>query len=120
MQLRATLLSGLAVVAVATALAAPARAETTATSGIAQIMVLEPSDASYRLFHGAIWLDYDKKTTNYRWGGAQCKNRTLSDTNLALLFSAFRSEYQVTVEYAVSELKAEKFRCITGFTVSKT
>lgn len=116
MQLRAVALA----VTALTALAPAARADTTATSGVAQIMILEPADASYRLFHGAIWLEYDKKTTNYRWGGAQCKNRTLSDTSLQLLFSAFRAEYQVTIEYAISEVKTEKFRCITGFTVSKT
>src|ERR1051325_6209476 len=59
------------------ALALPARADTTATSSIAQLMVLEPGDASYKLFHGAVWLDHDKAQWNYCWGGLQSKGREL-------------------------------------------
>ncbi|HEX5097117.1 MAG TPA: hypothetical protein VFX21_13915, partial [Acidimicrobiia bacterium] len=51
------------------ALASPVAADTTSTTSVSQLMVLEPGDASYKLFHGAIWLDIDKATTNYRWGG---------------------------------------------------
>jgi hypothetical protein len=112
-------LSCVAVVVLAAA-AAPARAETSATSSIAQLMVLEPGDASYKLFHGAVWLDHDKATWNYRWGGLQCKGRELSDTTVQLLFAAFRSEYQVTLEYATSEYKGKSYRCITGLTISKS
>lgn len=96
-----------------------AAADTTPTTSVAQLMVLEPGDASYKLFHGAVWLETDKASTNYRWGGAQCKGRELSDTSVQLLFAAFRSEYQVTVEYATSEYKGKTYRCITGFTISK-
>ena len=96
-----------------------AAADTTATTSIAQVMVLEPGDASYKLFHGAVWLEYDKASYNYRWGGLQCRGRELSDTSIELLFAAFRSEYQVTIEYVVSEYKQKQFRCLTGFTISK-
>jgi hypothetical protein len=101
-------------------LSSPAHADTTATTSIAQLMVLEPGDASYKLFHGAVWLDHDKATWNYRWGGLQCKGRELSDTSVQLLFAAFRSEYQVTVEFVVTEYKGKPYRCITGLTISKT
>jgi hypothetical protein len=101
------------------AVALPVRADTTATTSIAQLMVLEPGDASYKLFHGAVWLDHDKANWNYRWGGLQCKGRELSDTSIQLLFAAFRSEYQVAVEYVVTDYKGKQFRCITGFTISK-
>ncbi|MEO8702328.1 MAG: hypothetical protein ABI867_19945 [Kofleriaceae bacterium] len=97
-----------------------APAETTATTSIAQMMVLEPGDASYKLFHGAVWLDVDKAAWNYRWGGLQCKGRELSDTSIQLLFASFRSEYQVTVEFVPTEYKGKQFRCLTGFTISKS
>ena len=100
--------------------ALPARADTTATTSIAQLMVLEPGDTSYKLFHGAVWLDHDKAQWNYRWGGLQCKGRELSDTSIQLLFAAFRSEYQVTLEYVVTDYKGKSYRCITGLTISKT
>lgn len=100
--------------------AAPAAAETSNTSSIAQVMILESGDRNYKLFHGAVWLEVDKATTNYRWGGAQCANKDLSENSVQLLFAAFRSEYQVTLEYAVTELKGKQYRCITGFSVSKT
>src|SRR3954471_17358359 len=97
-----------------------AHADTTATTSVAQLMVLEPGDSSYKLFHGAVWLDSDKATTNYRWGGLQCKGLDLSDTSIQLLFAAFRSEYQVKVEYVVTDYKDKQYRCVTGFTVSKS
>lgn len=99
---------------------ATARGDSTVTTSIAQLMVLEPGDTSYRLFHGAVWLDQDKASWNYRWGGLQCKGRDLSDTSIQLLFAAFRSEYQVTVEYVVTDYKGKPYRCLTGFTISKT
>jgi hypothetical protein len=102
------------------AAAAAAHADTTATSSVAQLMVLEPGDASYKLFHGAVWLDSDKASTNYRWGGLQCKGRELSDTSIQLLFAAFRSEYTVKLEYVVTDYKDKQYRCVTGFTISKS
>ena len=110
----------IAAVCAALALTAPAHADTTPTTGIAQLMVHEPGDASYKLIHGAVWLEYDKQQYNYRWGGLQCKGRDLSDSSVQLLFASFRSEYQVTVEYVVSEYKGKTFRCLTGFTISKS
>src|SRR6476620_1743949 len=97
-----------------------ASADTTSTTSVAQLMVLEPGDASYKLFHGAVWLDADKASTNYRWGGLQCKGRDLSDTSIQLLFAAFRSEYTVKLEYVVTDYKDKQYRCVTGFTVSKS
>ena len=104
------------------ALAMPllARAETTTTTSIAQLMVLEPGDSSYKLFHGAVWLENDKASTNYRWGGLQCKGRDLSDSSVQLLFAAFRSEYQVKLEFVLTEYKDKQYRCVTGFTISKS
>jgi hypothetical protein len=108
------------VIVMALLVAGVASAETTATSSVSQLMVLEPGDASYKLFHGAVWLDSDKATTNYRWGGLQCKGKDLSDSSVQLLFAAFRSEYQVKLEYVLNEYKDKQYRCVTGFTVSKS
>jgi hypothetical protein len=95
-----------------------AHADTTVTTPIAQMMVLEPGDASYRLFHGAVWLEHDKAQWNYRWGGLQCKGRELSDTSIQILFAAFRADYQVTLEYVITDYKGKPYRCVTGLTVS--
>jgi len=97
-----------------------ASADTTPTSSVSQLMVLEPGDTSYKLFHGAVWLDSDKASTNYRWGGLQCKGRDLSDNSIQILFAAFRSEYQVKLEFVLTDYKDKQYRCLTGFTVSKT
>lgn len=114
------LASVIAAAVLAVSVAPAAHADTGPPTGIAQLMVLEPGDTSYKLFHGAVWLDADKATTNYRWGGLQCKGRELSDTSIQLLFAAFRSEYQVAVEYVMSEYKGKQYRCLTGFTISKS
>ena len=101
-------------------LASPAHADSTSTTSVSQLMVLEPGDASYKLFHGAVWLEVDKATTNYRWGGLQCKGRDLSDVSVEILFAAFRSEYQVRLEYVISTYQDKQYRCVTGLTVSKS
>ena len=97
-----------------------AHADTTATTSVAQMMVLEPGDSSYKLFHGAVWLELDKASVNYRWGGLQCKGRELSDTSIQLLFAAFRAEYQVKLEYVLADYQSKQYRCVTGFTISKS
>jgi hypothetical protein len=101
-------------------LAGHVQADTTSTTSVSQLMVLEPGDASYKLFHGTVWLDADKATTNYRWGGLQCKGRDLSESSIQILFAAFRSDYQIKLEYVVSEYKDKQYRCVTGFTVAKS
>jgi len=115
-----SLTSTLLVLLLSTVAPSIARADTTAPTSVAQLLVLARGDASYKLFHGAVWLDVDKAATNYRWGGLQCKGRELSDTSIQLLFAAFRSEYQVAVEYVVTEYKGKQYRCVTGFTLSKS
>ncbi len=105
--------------AVAATLAAPARAETTNGTTIAQLMVLEPGDASFKLFHGAIWLEFDKASTNYRWGGLQCKGRELGDSSVQILYAAYRAGDIVKLEYVVSDYKDKQYRCVTGFTIAK-
>jgi len=97
-----------------------ARADTTGVTSVAQLMVLEPGDSSYKLFHGAVWLELDKASVNYRWGGLQCKGRELSDTSIQLLFAAFRAEYQVKLEYVLADYQSKQYRCVTGFTISKS
>ena len=97
-----------------------ASADTTSATSVNSLMVLEPGDASYKLFHGAVWLESDKDSTNYKWGGLQCKGRDLSDSSVQVLFAAFRSEYRIKLEYVVSEYKDKQYRCVTGFTVSKS
>jgi hypothetical protein len=44
----------------------------------------------------------------------------LSESSIQILFAAFRSEYQVKLEYVVVDYKDKQFRCVTGFTVSKS
>jgi hypothetical protein len=97
-----------------------AHADTSAASSIAQLMVLEPGDSSFKLFHGAIWLEVDKAQWNYRWGGLQCKGREISDSSVQILFAAFRAGDAVKVEYVASDYKDKPYRCLTGFTISKS
>jgi hypothetical protein len=120
MNQRALLVAAAAGAVISCATVRIAAADTTATSSIAQIKVLESGDANYKLFRGAIWLDYDKAQYNYRWGGAHCKGFDLTDSTIQLLFASFKSEYNVTIDYVVNEYKSQQYRCITGFTVSKT
>jgi len=107
------------VVLVLLALARFALADTTSSTTVSQLMVLEPGDASYKLFHGAVWLEADKASWNYRWGGQQCKGRDLGDTSVQILFAAFKAGDQIKLEYVVSDYKDKQYRCVTGFTISK-
>jgi hypothetical protein len=108
-----------AVVLLAFAMANPATADTTASSTITQMKMLAACDSNYRLFHGALWLEYDKATANYRWGGEHCGNKTLSDMKVSMLFAAFRSKYSVTIDFRIHKYKNRSYRCITGFAVTR-
>ena len=102
------------------ACALAARADTSTGSSITQVMVLEPGDDSYKLFHGAVWLAADSARWNYRWGGLQCKGRDLGDTSVQLLFAAYRAGDQVKLEYVESPYKDKTYRCVTGFAIAKS
>jgi hypothetical protein len=109
----------LAVSVALAAMVAVADADTTPATTISQLMLLEPGDGSYKLFHGAVWLESDKASTNYRWGGLQCKGRDLGDISVQILYAAYRAGDNVKLEYVISEYKDKQFRCVTGFTISK-
>jgi hypothetical protein len=97
-----------------------ARADTTPATSVSQLMLLEPGDASYKLFHGAVWLESDKATTNYRWGGLQCKGRDLGDNSAQILYAAYRAGDAVKLEFVITDYKDKPYRCVTGFTISKS
>lgn len=108
-------------VTVCLGLAAPslAVADTSHTSTITQIMVLEAGHKDYKQFHGALWLEIDKAATNYRWGGGQCPGKDVSENTVQLLFAAFRGGDQVTLEFSVVGNKDKSYRCVTAVTFSK-
>jgi hypothetical protein len=116
MRISATSLALAALVTVASV----ARADKTPSTSITQLMLLEPGDASYKLFHGAVWLESDKATTNYRWGGLQCKGRDLSDNSVQILYAAYRAGDAVKLEFVITDYKDTPYRCVTGFTISKS
>jgi hypothetical protein len=107
-----------AVLCGATMFAPTAEADQTASTTISQIYVVERSHSKYKLFHGAVWLQVDKATHNYRWGGKHCNNSGLSDRTLGLMYDAFREKHAVTLDYQVVQYKKQTSRCITGITVS--
>lgn len=109
-----------AVAVLGVAFGANAIAKTTATSTIAQIKVVSKHHKSYSMFHGAVWMDHDKATTNYRWGGKQCGGIDLDDAEVALLYHAFRGKYLVSLDYDIVVYRSKRYRCITGFTLSRT
>ena len=113
-------LSALAVLIAMLVTAAPLHAETTATSTITQLQILEPGDSQYHLYHGVIWLEYDKSRFNYRWGGKHCDQQGVSDINLTLLFAAFRSQHKINIRYANKLHDGATYRCITGFVVARS
>lgn len=110
---------GLAVATVAGRVA-PVAAETSNTSTVVQLTVIESGDKNYKAFHGAVWLEIDKVSTNYRWGGSQCGGRDISENTVQLLFAALRSGDQVSIEYALGTVKDKQYRCITAVTFSKS
>ena len=121
MKLRKSVLGVGLAVAVAAGHALPAAADTSQTSTVAQLTVIEAGDRNYKAFHGAVWLEIDKAATNYRWGGTQCGGRDVSANTVQLLFAALRSGDQVSLEYVVvSAAKDKSYRCVTAVTFSKT
>ena len=118
--LRLSTITSIAVLITLLVAAVPAHADTTATSTITQVQILETSDKEYELYHGVLWLDYDKSQHNYRWGGKHCGGDGISEVNLTLLFAAFRSRYKVTLRYKNKLFEGATYRCVTGFVVARS
>ena len=71
-------------------------------------MVLEPGDSSYKLFHGAVWLDSRQGDDELPVGRPAVQGpRALATPAIQLLFAAFRSEYQVKLEYVRHRLQGQ-------------
>jgi hypothetical protein len=100
--------------------ARPVAADTSGSSTISQIKVLDVADDNYQFFHGAVWLAHDKAEHNYRWGGKHCGGVGLSESSVELLFAAFRDKHSVAIDFRIYKYKTNVARCITAFTVTRT
>jgi hypothetical protein len=78
----------------ATALAA----DSTGQKGSVETIEINHSTAdTYLQYHGRIVVKAGKTTTEYRWGGTSCSNKTLPTELVALLWDAFRGRKSTNV-----------------------
>jgi hypothetical protein len=97
-----------------------AAADTEAVAGyIAHLDVNQPSADFYLAYHGRMFVTSGNKnsvtTAEYRWGGASCGSRTLTENQVAILQRALESNTLVTPRYQSGQGLT---KCLVGFRLS--
>ena len=90
-----------------------ALADTTGSAGyVMKLQANQPSADTYLTFHGRVFIGVAKGGTEYRWGGATCGTRTVSDASVQLLMHALDSGLHVEPIYQIGQ---GDLRCLIGF-----
>jgi hypothetical protein len=59
-----------------------------------------------------------KTTTEYRWGGTSCSNKTLPEELVALLYEAFRARKNTHITPRFQNGQGSN-KCLVGFTLAE-
>jgi hypothetical protein len=81
-----------------------------------KVEINTPSADAYLQYHGRVFIQVGKTSTEYRWGGTSCGTKTLSDDQVELLVGAVRDSRSVSVQprYQAGQGSA---KCLVGFTI---
>lgn len=96
----------------ATALAA----DSTGQKGSIETLEINHSTGdTYLQYHGRIVIKAGKTTTEYRWGGTSCSNKTLPAEFVALIWDAFRNRKSTHVTPRFKAGQGTQ-KCLVGLT----
>jgi hypothetical protein len=93
-------------------------ADSTGQKGsIESVEINHTSADTYLQYHGRIVVKSGKTSTEYRWGGTSCSNKTLPSELVELLWEAFRARKftNVTPRYQSGQ---GNNKCLVGFTLA--
>ena len=71
---------------------------------------------NFSAYRGEIKVDYSGDVKLYRWGGAACPGKDLSDRNVMVLAEALGDDLKIKVE---TKLGAGSNVCLVGFTLKR-
>jgi hypothetical protein len=87
------------------------------TAGIAwDLQVLTTSADTYLQYHGRLIVMVGTTPAEYRWGGATCGSRTMSDDNIRALKEAVAQGLTITPRF---QLGQGDLKCLVGFAAEK-
>jgi hypothetical protein len=93
-------------------------ADSTGQKGSIESVEINHSTAdTFLQYHGRIVVKNGKTTTEYRWGGTSCSNKTLPEELVALLYEAFRSRKTTHVTPRFQSGQGNN-KCLVGFTLA--
>ena len=92
-------------------------ADTVGSEGrVKNIELLSPSADAYVQYHGRVFINAEKRTTEYRWGGTSCGSKVLSADLVARLTDAATNKDQVKVTPTYAK-GAGTTKCLVGFSI---
>lgn len=121
MSLSRTLRRSLTSLALATLVCLPSTAlaadSTGSTGTLDSVEVYSASADTYLQYNGRILVSGGGRTTEYRWGGSSCSNKSLPDHMVALLSDALarRDVVQITPRFQAGQ---GTNKCLVGFTIT--
>lgn len=119
--MRSRLLAASFLPTLAFALALPVVAHAADRDGVegraTSIQVNASTSDVYLLYHGRLFVQSGKNTTEYRWGGTSCGSRILSAEMVALLYDLVRKgDNPIKPIYQDGQAST---KCLVGFTVKE-
>lgn len=88
-------------------------ADSTGPSGtVAELELYNSTADTYLQYHGRIVLTADTRSTEYRWGGSSCSNKSLTESQVTMLQRALESGTTVVPRYQAGQ---GSNRCLVGF-----
>ncbi|MFV8755351.1 hypothetical protein ACNOYE_32780 [Nannocystaceae bacterium ST9] len=96
-------------------------ADSTGQKGSIETLEINHSTSdTYLQYHGRIVIKTGKSTTTeYRWGGTSCSNKTLPSEIIDLLWEAFRTRKSTQITPRFQSGQGSN-KCLVGFTFGKT
>lgn len=117
MRIRRSLAALAAVFALTLPATASAADKTGSVGDVAGVDVYSSSSDTYLKYHGRLFVDTNKGSEEYRWGGTSCNSKTISDDMVALLITAIGSpRVVVKPRYKSGQGNA---RCLVGFSLQE-
>lgn len=90
-------------------------ADSTGQKGSIETVEINHSTSdTFLQYHGRIVVKNGKTSTEYRWGGTSCSNKTLSAEMITLLWDAFRTRKNTNVTPRFQSGQGSN-KCLVGF-----
>jgi hypothetical protein len=86
-----------------------------AAGSIVQLEINHTTADTYLQYHGRVVLLADSRSTEYRWGGTSCSNKSLTESQVTMLQRALESGTPIVPRFQAGQ---GTNKCLVGFVIA--